>query len=216
MPKRPTSDDATSSARKNATKRSRPIFRLAPPRSSTPRSSTGGSTPGKTSSRITTLHKLTTGRRGQRRQDSSRLQALLPDIEENQSPIILDDSFDEPDTALDNETSTSKPKLKNKSNARSVRCFPVHRVSTLANVSSGFFQVKLFEWLAYRESFLDELLRHDGLGDFLGSTLCASCGEVDGVIKCRDCLGGCHLRCAVCSIHHHRRLPLHRIEVCSI
>ena len=49
------------------------------------------------------------------------------------------------------------------------------------------FQDQLNEWLKFREAFLDEALRHDGLGDVLGHTSCSTCGKMDGTIKCKDC-----------------------------
>lgn len=78
-------------------------------------------------------------------------------------------------------------------------------------------QTKLLDWLVFRESCLDELLRHDGLGDFLGNTLCVSCLGAEGVYKCKDCLGGSLLRCRDCLVNSHRDHPLHRVEVrCQI
>lgn len=60
---------------------------------------------------------------------------------------------------------------------------------------------------------LDEILRHDGLGDFLGYQYCVECEEQDGIFKCRDCSGGCRLHCQACIVKMHRHAPLHRIEV---
>ncbi|KAJ2911924.1 hypothetical protein MD484_g8492, partial [Candolleomyces efflorescens] len=47
---------------------------------------------------------------------------------------------------------------------------------------------KLLDWIPQQQTFLDELLRHDGQGDYLGTTTCSKCSE-------------------------DRYLPLHRIEV---
>ncbi|KIJ90500.1 hypothetical protein K443DRAFT_116509 [Laccaria amethystina LaAM-08-1] len=71
---------------------------------------------------------------------------------------------------------------------------------------------KLLEWLYLRDATLDEILRHDGLGDFLGHRHCVDCGQEDGIFKCRDCSGGCLLRCQGCVVKAHQHLPLHRIE----
>lgn len=61
---------------------------------------------------------------------------------------------------------------------------------------------------------MDELLRHDGPGDATASTLCCSCNEVEGSIKCKDCF--CQLlRCRQCVVDAHKDLPLHRVEVSS-
>jgi hypothetical protein len=74
-------------------------------------------------------------------------------------------------------------------------------------------QTKLTEWLVFRQSCLDELLRHDGRGSFLGQDLCFSCGVVEGTYKCKDCFMGCLLRCRDCMVEAHRDHPLHRAEV---
>ncbi|KIJ89697.1 hypothetical protein K443DRAFT_117632 [Laccaria amethystina LaAM-08-1] len=71
---------------------------------------------------------------------------------------------------------------------------------------------RLNEWLNFRATFLDEALRHDGLGDFIGHTMCSSCGKVPGTIKCKDCQTGRMLKCTECVVASHRTLPLHLIE----
>ncbi|KAJ6503118.1 hypothetical protein DFH09DRAFT_1252002 [Mycena vulgaris] len=50
--------------------------------------------------------------------------------------------------------------------------------------------------------FLDELLRHEGLGDHLRNPSCAHCQ-----IKCYEC--GDYLQCESCCVIHHARMPLH-------
>lgn len=74
-------------------------------------------------------------------------------------------------------------------------------------------QDHLTEWLKYREIFLDEVLRHDGLGDFMGHTSCSHCEKGPGVFRCRDCAKGSMLKCSDCVLELHEELPLHRIEV---
>ncbi|KAF8333820.1 hypothetical protein F5887DRAFT_892938 [Amanita rubescens] len=71
---------------------------------------------------------------------------------------------------------------------------------------------KLEQWLSLRDASLDEILRHDGLGDFLGNTTCITCKEDAGTFKCRDCCGGGRLRCRACIVRMHQDIPLHRIE----
>ena len=77
-------------------------------------------------------------------------------------------------------------------------------------------QSNLTEWLVFRQTCLDELLRHDGLGDFIGRTGCASCSEAAASYKCLDCLSGSLLRCKHCLVTSHQDNPLHRIEVNAI
>lgn len=77
---------------------------------------------------------------------------------------------------------------------------------------SFLLQKKLFEFLAFRDSWLDELLRHDGLANSIASPKCYSCGCANATIKCKDCF--CQLlRCHTCTVKAHKELPLHRISV---
>ncbi|KDR76587.1 hypothetical protein GALMADRAFT_67342 [Galerina marginata CBS 339.88] len=71
---------------------------------------------------------------------------------------------------------------------------------------------KLLEWLSFRDAALDEILRHDGLGDFLDHQYCVACNNEIGIFKCKDCLSGCRLRCRACMVKAHQDTPLHRIE----
>src|SRR6266550_5028700 len=75
-------------------------------------------------------------------------------------------------------------------------------------------QTKLEQWLALHDASLDEILRHDGLGDALENMTCFVCKKDDGIFKCKDCTGGGRLRCQSCIVHMHCDTPLHRIEVC--
>lgn len=77
-------------------------------------------------------------------------------------------------------------------------------------------QVKLLKWLDFRQSCLDELLRHDGHADFFGLELCTSCKKVDGVYKCLDCFSGGLLHCRECLVTAHYDHPLHQIEVSTL
>jgi hypothetical protein len=67
--------------------------------------------------------------------------------------------------------------------------------------------------MKFREAFLDEALRHDGLGDFLDQSKCSNCGNAPGIIKCKDCANGVLLKCPECIVALHKTLPLHRVEV---
>ncbi|KAI0054692.1 hypothetical protein BV25DRAFT_1873293 [Artomyces pyxidatus] len=69
----------------------------------------------------------------------------------------------------------------------------------------------LRDWIPFRDTFLDELLRHEGLGNNTELPHCQSCQEAVGELKCRDCTGALHL-CAGCIVSAHAMEPLHRIE----
>lgn len=82
-------------------------------------------------------------------------------------------------------------------------------------------------WRQYDHEFLQEMLRHEGLGSDVPS--CCSCSadspsrsstpdpDSDGerqpaFIRCRDCCAG-FVECTDCCVIRHQHLPFHRIEV---
>lgn len=78
-------------------------------------------------------------------------------------------------------------------------------------------------WVSNRRGlYLDELIRWEGRGDFLGDTVCPDCigrrvppeqrGPAE--FRCRDCAVP-DLVCSDCVVKRHRRSPLHRLEVGS-
>jgi hypothetical protein len=70
----------------------------------------------------------------------------------------------------------------------------------------------LLDWMSHhRDTYLDELIRHDGRG---GTELCANCGET-GLFKCKDCFGY-RLLCKNCFTDTHALLPFHRPLVCFL
>ncbi|KAF6741396.1 hypothetical protein DFP72DRAFT_1115848 [Ephemerocybe angulata] len=71
---------------------------------------------------------------------------------------------------------------------------------------------KVLEWIPFRQTFLDELLRHDGHGDFLGNDRCSKCDDESQLFKCRDCWDGAQLCCRGCTLAAHSSLPFHHIE----
>ena len=78
-----------------------------------------------------------------------------------------------------------------------------------------FWKSELLKWLYLRDMTLDEILCHDGLGNYLGHQQCCECHEEPGVFKCRDCSGGGCLCCQACVVRVHQDLPLHHIKVSS-
>lgn len=70
--------------------------------------------------------------------------------------------------------------------------------------------------MSLRDSILDELLRHDGLGAFIDSH-CVECSEnqIDALFRCTDCGHGSAIMCHSCLIAKHQDMELHRIEVSS-
>lgn len=70
------------------------------------------------------------------------------------------------------------------------------------------------------DEYLDELIRLDGIGDADDFKECTRCGVLlsdDGspYYRCRDC-PPMHLWCKNCLVEDHRRLYLHRTEVCWV
>ncbi|KIL68676.1 hypothetical protein M378DRAFT_184632 [Amanita muscaria Koide BX008] len=79
-------------------------------------------------------------------------------------------------------------------------------------MQSNTTSTKLKEWLAFRQTCLDEMLRHDGRGDFLNCQSCVACGMEEGLYKCHECFNGSLLRCQSCLVGAHGVHPLHRVE----
>ncbi|KAF8991711.1 hypothetical protein BDQ17DRAFT_1392943 [Cyathus striatus] len=77
---------------------------------------------------------------------------------------------------------------------------------------SSSTHAKLNDFLPHRDEYLDELLHHDGQGDFVND-ICSSCNAYDGVFQCLDCACSKGLQCCNCIINDHKYLPLHRIEI---
>ena len=69
------------------------------------------------------------------------------------------------------------------------------------------------EWLTYRETYLHEILRHDGR-EGRQEICCTDCGE-RGNYSCYDCAYSMH-HCQECLVTRHRLMPLHRIRVCNL
>jgi len=69
------------------------------------------------------------------------------------------------------------------------------------------------EWLLHRETYLQEMLRHDGR-EGLKVTYCADCRE-RGDFSCYDCAYSMDY-CQKCLVSRHRLMPLHRIRVCKL
>ena len=75
-------------------------------------------------------------------------------------------------------------------------------------------QTRMLDWINYRVTVLDELVRHDGLQGHTSPPLCSNCLEESGVYRCLDC-STIPSYCSACLVFLHNALPLHRIEVCS-
>ena len=106
----------------------------------------------------------------------------------------------------------TRHKRKRTSNAQVCRCCTCFNLK----LTTSILKSKLLEWLSFRDAMLDEILCHNGLGDFLGHQFCIECNEEMGIFKCKDCSSGCHLRCQACIVKAHRETPLHRIEVSQL
>ncbi|KIL55518.1 hypothetical protein M378DRAFT_188665 [Amanita muscaria Koide BX008] len=55
---------------------------------------------------------------------------------------------------------------------------------------------KLSDWLQFRDTFLMEMIRGYGLGDYSQVMDCATCHSKNGRFRCLDCFPRCPLRCA--------------------
>ncbi|KAI0795165.1 hypothetical protein BC629DRAFT_1581798 [Irpex lacteus] len=71
------------------------------------------------------------------------------------------------------------------------------------------------DWVPFRKWYLDELIRHDGLGHAPSTELiCTKCGKPDsrGKFRCKDCDGN-RIVCKSCILEDHQSRSLHIIEV---
>lgn len=69
------------------------------------------------------------------------------------------------------------------------------------------------DWLKHvRQTYIDELVRHDGLGDAEACINCSICDTNIADVRCMDC-SVTELFCGDCVVKRHQRNPLHRIEV---
>ena len=136
--------------------------------------------------------------------------STIPSTSANVSePEITTESAINADAELE-PTPEPQVKSKRKRKTKNVVCIPlIFCCYWILTPLQDYLQ----EWLKFRQTFLDELLRHDGLGDFLGHTQCSSCQKAPGIIKCRDCSNGRMLKCPECVVAAHATLPLHRVEV---
>ncbi|KAJ7844023.1 hypothetical protein B0H14DRAFT_2253448, partial [Mycena olivaceomarginata] len=64
--------------------------------------------------------------------------------------------------------------------------------------------------------FLDEIVRHDGRGDYVHQTVCAGfgCEAAEPSYRCLDCIHPC-LYCESCLKTNHERTPFHHIGTSS-
>jgi hypothetical protein len=73
----------------------------------------------------------------------------------------------------------------------------------------------------YRTIYLDEILRHEGRGDYIHQEICPDCFSLNeetpggAEYRCKDCFLR-DLVCQACCVRRHRVNPFHRIEVSNI
>lgn len=69
------------------------------------------------------------------------------------------------------------------------------------------------DWLNHvRQTYIDELVRHDSLGDAEDCGACGICNTSIANVRCIDC-SSTELLCGDCMVKLHQRNPLHRVEV---
>ncbi|KAL5476405.1 hypothetical protein ACEPAI_3410 [Sanghuangporus weigelae] len=78
----------------------------------------------------------------------------------------------------------------------------------------GTIQKRLLSWIPERNTYLNEILRHEGRQGCRDDGLCTSCAEKTGNFgqyRCIDC-GQASLLCKTCICDSHKMMPFHRIE----
>ena len=118
--------------------------------------------------------------------------------------------------SIDDQTEP-EPKPKQKRNNTTQVCESTFTCMTLYSDAVQWHKFtlksKLLKWLSFWDISLDEILCHDGLGDYLDQPRCCICNIGPSLFKCKDCFGGGRLRCQGCVVKVHQDTPLHRIEV---
>ncbi|KAI0055066.1 hypothetical protein BV25DRAFT_1873220 [Artomyces pyxidatus] len=69
----------------------------------------------------------------------------------------------------------------------------------------------LNEWIPLRDSFMDEIIRLEGLGRHAEDSLCMRCHETAACVRCVDCVGSPFV-CEGCICAAHQLEPYHRVE----
>ncbi|KAJ7484897.1 hypothetical protein B0H11DRAFT_2157487 [Mycena galericulata] len=141
-----------------------------------------------------------------------RLALWTPVAAEDEWDPGMNDGYGDTDAPLASEIDTNTPIASNPSASPAV-------LGKRKIYESSTAQMHL--WRPMADFFIDELVRHDGLGDdtapSLACKLCAriyepGAGGVDAVrlFKCRQC--GDFLQCAECCVAEHVRTPLHILK----
>lgn len=208
MPKRSRSESSQVNAGTSKNARARSArFRLATSSAQQPLATR--------SSRIITLKP---NRRRARKEDRQRVEPPTETPPPAEVPVEIEDSDEYQDIDIDGDLPEFEPPEKDQAdslpkqkrirfNTTSVTCLLVSFSRCLTSL-----QTKLVEWLPFRASFLDEILRHDGRADYRDPS-CFSCRKEGELYKCRDCFTGGLLRCKGCTLKSHGDHPLHRVEV---
>lgn len=138
----------------------------------------------------------------------------LVEIEDSDDEDMLDDNADIMGE-LDDASSTFNT-------ARSLDA-EEGKVPKKPPVSSGFhlevsYTYKLAqvrpvqEWVRHCQEYVDEFVRHNGLGCHKEPPTCLRCDTHIAHVKCQDCFGSV-LHCSSCVVESHRNLPFHWVEV---
>ncbi|KAG2341246.1 hypothetical protein BDR05DRAFT_977033 [Suillus weaverae] len=69
----------------------------------------------------------------------------------------------------------------------------------------------LLTWIEHQETFLVEMLHHDGRGDNILSSVCSACGINPSIYHCKDCFTPT-LSCQTCIVQTHAHSPMHSVE----
>lgn len=71
-------------------------------------------------------------------------------------------------------------------------------------------------FLEVLDTYLHEMMRHEGLGDNTSPGMCTNCRTETvtrlATVRCKECFDR-RLYCHTCIVSAHKRMPLHRIEV---
>ena len=69
--------------------------------------------------------------------------------------------------------------------------------------------------MEYRDEFMDELLRHEGLGGLSAPPNCEVCATQNALYQCLDCFHE-RMLCQSCIVETHQSNVLHGIKVVCV
>lgn len=131
--------------------------------------------------------------------------------------ILPPDTQEDPHAELPIETPWRRKRRRRRRGGKGVRKTRPPVRPLLTSGSQGNAK-PLRDWIPFRDTFLDEMVRLEGLGEHDRVPLCEACvvrkelPAREGIFRCADCTQGLRI-CQGCMLVQHEAMHLHRIQV---